>query len=304
VAFPASPDIDQIVYCGGNGDCTNGFRAANQDLDPIGGTSASAPAFAGVVALLDQFYGGRQGDINQNLYRLAGVSADAFHDVTTGDNRVPCKAGSTDCPSSGVFGYVATAGYDQTTGLGSVDVNNLVNEWEPDFRLSASPSTLTIGAGASGTVTVTIAALGGFSGTVNLSCSVPTTLVNTTCSIPSTIASSGTAMLTITNSSAAAAFPPLSFGDFHAPGAPSLPFALLVLGAGGAALLIRSRQRIKALGYAAAFSCILLMTACGGGNDTGTTTETMTAPPVTANVTITATSGAISHTTTVSVTTP
>jgi hypothetical protein len=133
-----------------------------------GGTSCSAPSFAGIQALVDQKVGGKQGNPNTVLYKLAageyGSSADPktaslsscnasngnaisssciFYDVTEGDNDIPCEAGTPDCYSAsgdqyGVLStsttqesiaYGATPGWDFATGLGSVNVTNLVNAW-------------------------------------------------------------------------------------------------------------------------------------------------------------------------------
>ena len=98
----------------------------------VGGTSASAPAFAGMLALVAQSQGGaRLGQANFVLYQLAKAKyATVFHDVTTGNISVPCKGGSLNCGSNGFLtGYNAGTGYDVATGLGSVDVNQLVKNW-------------------------------------------------------------------------------------------------------------------------------------------------------------------------------
>jgi uncharacterized protein (TIGR03437 family) len=99
------------------------------------GTSASAPSMAGIVALLNQYQVGKGyqkqsglGNINPQLYRLAAGPASPFHDITAGNNVVPCAQGSPDC-LTGSFGYPAAPGYDMATGLGSVDANNLFAQW-------------------------------------------------------------------------------------------------------------------------------------------------------------------------------
>ena len=123
VAMTASPDHDGYVVCS-QGSCANGI-ANNTAI--FGGTSASTPVFAGIMVLLNQKQGNRVGNVNPTLYKLAQNAANGvFHDVTTGDNKVPCTKGTTDCPNGGSIGYSATAGYDQVTGLGSVDANALV----------------------------------------------------------------------------------------------------------------------------------------------------------------------------------
>lgn len=175
--------------------CASGIAAAadgvfsgnNVIVDPsiVGGTSASTPVFAGIVALINQSLGtSGLGNINQTLYTLAATPANGvFHPITTGDDNVYCtfntpagNPGDVICPSSGVFGFSA-ANFDPTTkynlvnGLGSVDANVLAVAWKaslnPDFQLSAgalSPSS--IPAGASTTATVTISAVAGSTGVV------------------------------------------------------------------------------------------------------------------------------------------
>ena len=126
VAFNASLNHDgAVVYysppAGGNG----------SGLYWVGGTSASTPAFAGVVALLVQATGGAPlGNVNPMLYAVAAQTPSAFHDVTTGDNVVPCQAGTPDCPAAGRYGYTAGPGYDLATGLGSLDVSAFVGAWK------------------------------------------------------------------------------------------------------------------------------------------------------------------------------
>ncbi len=104
----------------------------------FGGTSTGTPTFAGIVALLNQYLvtNGVQsrpglGNINPTLYALALTNPAAFHDLTTGDNIVnPCPAHARTCAGVGSVGYTATAGYDQVTGLGSIDAYNLVTAWK------------------------------------------------------------------------------------------------------------------------------------------------------------------------------
>jgi len=138
----------------------------------VGGTSAAAPSFAGMIALLNQYLVQNQiqtkpgvGNINPKLYAMAsGGTSGVFHDVTTGDNVVPCQVGTTDCVS-GRLGYTAGAGYDLATGLGSVDAYNLIAAWggvpvaSTTTTLTASPAT--ISAGGSTVLTATVKAASG-----------------------------------------------------------------------------------------------------------------------------------------------
>ena len=136
----------------------------------FGGTSVSSPAFAGIMALVNQKWG-LQGVPNFVLYKLAGMSAaKTFHDVPTGSTiQVPCVTGSTsDCITNtktdayGILsGYTTNTGYDLATGLGSVDANNLVTNWNkvtftPSTTTLTLPSNLNVTHGSSVNVTVAV----------------------------------------------------------------------------------------------------------------------------------------------------
>ena len=131
LSFSASADHDgYYIYTGGGSDY-------------VGGTSVAAPAMAGIVALLNQYLsltGIQQqaglGNINPTLYRLAQSSSGIFHDVSSGNNNVSCVSGSPNC-ASGSFGLSAGAGYDQVTGLGSVDAYNLIHQWSSKPALNS-----------------------------------------------------------------------------------------------------------------------------------------------------------------------
>ena len=93
--------------------------------------------------------GGGLGNINPRLYQLAANSttyASAFHDITTGNNQVPCTTSSPNCPtgSNPVIGYTAGTGYDQATGLGSVDANNLATAFAALVQATGTKTTLTV----------------------------------------------------------------------------------------------------------------------------------------------------------------
>ena len=147
------------------------------------GTSAAAPSFASVMALVDQNLG-PQGVANYVLYPLAlaqqtaGTSCNAsstsvapnsacvFNDVTSGNNSVP---GETGYPS-GV--YAAAAGYDMATGLGSVNVANLVTAWTSAI-FNATSTTLTLN-GVSTPITITHGASVAVGGKVTSNSTTPT----------------------------------------------------------------------------------------------------------------------------------
>jgi subtilase family serine protease len=181
LALNASPEHDPYLFCsedGANGavvaSCTDGFRTgAGGDFTAVGGTSAAAPTFAGILALINQHLGlSGSGNINPNLYSLSVSNPAAFHDITTGSNIVPCTAGSTGCTANSPFqyGFSATAGYDQVTGLGSVDANELALAWaaslDPDFALTSAPTTVSVSAGQPASFTLTISPITGSTGMV------------------------------------------------------------------------------------------------------------------------------------------
>jgi hypothetical protein len=144
ISFSASADHDGYLICSG-GSCVNGYRNTATTLDVVGGTSAAAPSFAGVLALINQSTGSSQGNVNPNLYRIAAAVPAAFHDITVGGNQVSCRIGTPDC-TTGRMGYAAGPGYDLVTGLGTVDAAVLLSAWSPS-------STTTSSSGSSGTTT-------------------------------------------------------------------------------------------------------------------------------------------------------
>ena len=145
-------------------DYTNGTDTL---FNSAGGTSFTAPQFASIQALINQKAGAPQGNPDPIYYELAklefGTSSNPdkhhlgqcnaplgnqiassciFHDVTVGDNAVPCY-GNVNCFGSTATGYgilstsdtkeleayPTTTGWDFATGLGSLNVTNLVNYW-------------------------------------------------------------------------------------------------------------------------------------------------------------------------------
>ncbi|MHB8304174.1 MAG: S53 family peptidase [Acidobacteriaceae bacterium] len=76
----------------------------------VGGTSAVAPLWAGLIALMNQHLGAPVGFLNPKIYPLLGSAG--FHDITQGNNGA----------------YSAGPGWDACTGLGSPDGNSLLSE--------------------------------------------------------------------------------------------------------------------------------------------------------------------------------
>jgi kumamolisin len=97
IAGDAAPASGYRVLCDGQS-----FPDPAKGLPPVGGTSAVAPLWAGLVASLNQGLGKPVGYLNPLLYNVA-PAAGAFHDITQGNNG----------------DYSAGAGWDPCTGLGS-----------------------------------------------------------------------------------------------------------------------------------------------------------------------------------------
>ncbi len=109
VASDADPNTGVAVY-----DSYNGTSAT--PWEQLGGTSVSAPTWAGLIAIANQ---GRvaMGSTTLNspsetLPAIYAISRGDFHDVTKGGNG----------------GFTAGPGYDQVTGLGSPNANLVVND--------------------------------------------------------------------------------------------------------------------------------------------------------------------------------
>jgi len=172
LSLSSSPGNAGYLYCssdratGVTGSCSNGFRDSNNTyLTVAGGTSFAAPIFAGMLAIINQKLNSTgQGVVNSELYLLAENSASyasAFHDITSGGNQ--CNAGPSYCSSAGASEYAAGTGYDQASGLGSINFYNLLTAW-PGSSASLAASTVTLSAamtspasGASDAITITVA---------------------------------------------------------------------------------------------------------------------------------------------------
>jgi subtilase family serine protease len=174
ISLDSSPNNAGYLYCSSDstatditGSCSDGFRDSNDEyLTVAGGTSFAAPIFAGMLALINQNENSTgQGLINSTLYTLAAnftTYASAFHDILGGGNE--CTAGSSYCSSAGESKYYATTGYDEASGLGSVDLYNLLTAWPTGSGSSLDATTTSLSAasstpssGASDVITITVA---------------------------------------------------------------------------------------------------------------------------------------------------
>ena len=135
------------------------------------GTSFAAPRWAGFMALVNQQAvesgnapSGGLGFVNPAIYQLAQASATSadFHDITVGNN---------DTANQPLW-FSAEVGYDLTTGWGSANGQQLINDLAgpqvPGFWLASSQSSVGVSPGGTSTTTVNVTNAGGFSGSVNL----------------------------------------------------------------------------------------------------------------------------------------
>jgi kumamolisin len=168
-----------------------------------GGTSFATPMWAAYIALADEQLANSGeatlGFINPAIYaeNITSSYATDFHDITSG------TSGS----------YSAEVGYDLVTGWGSPKGAALINALTgssttqtPTFTISASPTSVSVKQGSTGTSTITTAVVDGFDAAVALSASGLPTGVTAAFS-PTSIAApgSGSSTLTFTVASTAVA---------------------------------------------------------------------------------------------------
>ncbi len=159
VSLTASGEQDPYLVCI-TGSCqtqTLNGQSVLATWGSIGGTSASAPSMAGIMALVEQKNGAFQGQANYLFYRLAAMdkasSCDSstlidptqpsscnFNDITMGSNSDPGLPGY----GTSTAEWSAGPGYDMATGLGTVNAANLVANWSSATSSAGSTTTLTV----------------------------------------------------------------------------------------------------------------------------------------------------------------
>jgi hypothetical protein len=208
-----------------------------------------------------------------------------------------------DCTFFYTTEYIPTTGSSWSTRIASFSFQSC----GPGFTLTPTPLTASVSAGGTAVFNLAVAAQGGFTGQVALSCSAPTTQ-GVNCSLSPTSAQPGTPVkltVTTTGSSAALTLPP---GDV-----PSHPLYLAWIGVPAVALMGLGSLRLRSMRRGLAFlllcfalwASVAIQVACssssgsgngGGGSGSGAT------PAGSYTVNITAVSGSIQHTSSVSVT--
>jgi hypothetical protein len=163
-----SPSFRNIPDIAMEANTDNFFCANGQCSGGIGGTSLSAPRWAGFLALAnEQANGNPVPFLNKTVYALGQTSSyeATLHDITDGN----------DFNSSSPNLFTAVAGYDLTTGWGSpngqafIDALAPVNGAGANFTLAASKTILEITSGSVATSSITVTPSNGFSSPVDLS---------------------------------------------------------------------------------------------------------------------------------------
>jgi subtilase family serine protease len=324
IALDSSPASAPLAYCtsdtsswvtGQTGSCSSGFRdASSGDLTVAGGTSFAAPIFAGMLALINQSKGyvGGQGLINPALYTLASTPATyaaAFHDTTTGGNQ--CLAGSSYCNgTTTASSYLTATGYDLATGLGSIDLGKLVAAWPANtvttnskFTLAATtattPTTTTALPNPSGTSTITVTPIGGYTGTVQFRVFASANITGVCYSVPNatitgTAAVTSTVTITTNNASCSTSTVPLVKGssgttlaETH-PAPTHTPWKSAPLAALAGLLCLVGFTRRKSLRGSLALGLLLVLSLSGLGL-AGCSNSSNVAAPVTTTTTTTTT---------------
>ena len=335
VSLAADPDHDGYVLCteevNSAGTALTGMSScvypvgsnqvpyfdANSNGYLYGGTSIAAPQWAAIVTLMNQEAGntGGVGNANPILYQTAQSTPAAFHDVTTGSNAVVCVAGSPNCNGNtngyGVMSCCnAGTGYDQATGLGSVDAAALAAVWprltavNGVFSLLLKPAAVSVAPGGTATTSVVLSPSGaggnslGFTGTVDLTCSnlpagVTCSFSNSSVSLTPGAAQTVTLTLNASSTATSAARMRSSPPPFDSRSPMRLAFAgilgLALLGLGRKRRIFPSRWMAVLLLLGGLMAATAL-TACSGGSGP---------PPVTHAVTVTGTSGSTVASTTI-----
>jgi hypothetical protein len=158
IVFIAASGHDATAFCA-EGSCSD--NSAGYGIGAVGGTSVATPVMASVQALINEKNGGRQGNPNFHYYPLANLdyvsgvckstngtaavpavtlpaASCNFHDIVSGGNNV--KKNSSDTAG---LGFLAATGFDEASGLGSVNIANVANNWSK-VTLNATTTTFTL----------------------------------------------------------------------------------------------------------------------------------------------------------------
>jgi subtilase family serine protease len=304
------------------------LASPDNDTVGVGGTSASAQAFAGIMALVVQKTGNRQGiGAATAMYELAAkqsvagcnssapASTCVFNDVTKGTISQPCVKNSPNCivatssDANGILsGCDAAAGYDLATGLGTINAENLVNNFtngagagSVDFSLSLTncTSTITVSPGGAGSFTAVITEMNGFNSALTFTCApMPSkaTCAVTTTNIDATHISAKVTVTTMAASRMIPGGPPPSGRGLWIQRSPialaflvSVAIILFLVG------FCAKHRRLSAAMALVVLALIVTMAACGGGGGGGGGGGNPGTPASVSNPTFTASGGGSTH---------
>jgi hypothetical protein len=156
ISFIAAGGHDGTVFCV-EGVCSETAAAGLGGFGVVGGTSVATPAMASAQALINQKNGGRQGNADYYYYQLGNAQYAAsttacqsvngtpgnptvvlpaancnFHDIVAGSNVIPT--------SNSQLGFLSAVGFDAASGLGSMNIANVANNWSSVSFHSSSTS--------------------------------------------------------------------------------------------------------------------------------------------------------------------
>ncbi len=298
IALDASPDHDGYLLCS-QGTCVNGFRDASGGLNVAGGTSFGAPIFSGIVAIWNEaIASGGQGNVNPLLYSHAS----AFHDVTSGNNQVPCSSGSPNCPTSGslVIGYTAGTGFDLVTGLGTPNGNALISSSSGfvtagEYVLPKMAPITIATSGQMATTPIRVTSINGYSGSVSLTCTAPALISCSISGSPVVLNSSTTSgTVTLTINTAHAALEPVGIPFWFTSGGGLLAGVFLIA--------IPSRRRRWGVVLALVTVALIVAAVGCGGSSSSSSKGTGSGTPVgNYTIVVNATDGTSPQTTSVAV---
>ena len=200
----------------------------------------------------------------------------------TESSQITIAAVSSVTPGTYPITVIGTSGAITET----TTINAVVTAPQPSFALSANPGSLTISSSSRGSVTLNVTPQNGFNSAVNFACSGQPGSVMCTFN-PTTVTPSGSAITTQLTFTAAA------YASAQSSRTPLLPAAMLCLAS--CALIEKRRRNLRTWFLLAIFAISVgTLGACGAGNSGGGGTN-----PITSTVTVTATSGSIQETTTI-----
>jgi len=283
------------------GAITNSMRVTATDPDPASGNNSATqnatvqsaqPMYTLTVALT----GDGNGSVASNP---AGISCASTGGSCSASQILPNTVYALTATSAGSSTFAgwsgACAGMDANACTITINSDQSVSakfNLQPDFAVKATTTSLSMKRGGQASAVLTFPAQGGFSGTIALTCSVSGPAPMPTCGVsPNSVSPAASATLTVNTPSLSAAYVPKSPNTITGLWAELLPVGLV----GFVLLLSDSKRRRQWILCFLLIGAAILPAACGGGSSTRSV-------PQNYSVTVSATSGALQRSTTISVT--